>query len=156
MSVAEQKELLDKLSASLLLASATDSKDRDLAMWSEAVHERLTEALGGGRASTSGVVVTRKLLATTAAWSPVRTFVDTTKLSELRVVDRQAVYMLLADLLVRHARSVAQRSGAPFSAKLVANCTVNLPGLFDAAFPGYIEAGLVRVIARQWQAKVAG
>lgn len=70
-------------------------------------------------------------------------------LSELPVVDRQAVYNMLADLLVQHAKELARYTGAPFSVKFIANLAQNISGVFDAAFPGYLEAGLAHVVARR-------
>lgn len=71
------------------------------------------------------------------------------KLSELRVVERQAVYNLLAELLVEHAGYVARKSGAPLGPKLIGQCTGSLPGVFEASFPGYLAAGLAPILARQ-------
>jgi hypothetical protein len=74
------------------------------------------------------------------------------KLGELQVNVRQAVYRTLGRLLVEHAHEVSRRSGAPLGPKLVGQCVGNLPGVFERSFPGYLAAGLAPVVARQMQA----
>ena len=71
------------------------------------------------------------------------------KLDKLAVPERQSVYNLLADLVVRHAHGISMRSAAPLSPKLVANCSNNVASIFDKAFPGYVRAGLAHIVARQ-------
>lgn len=149
-----QKELLDRVAAHQLLNSSKPT-DRDVSMWSVAVYDAYCRAVGGPGAAGVGPHLVRKVLAASAAWTPVAQFMAGTQLQTFDVTDRQAIYMLLADLLVKQARSIARYTGAPFSPKLIANCTANISALFDDAFPGYLEAGLVTVVARQMRAKVA-
>ncbi len=143
----ERKKILD----SLLLESQLNGEakaTRDLDMWAEAVHRELTRRLGSLDGGLVGPGVVRKLVSAGGSWKPVEQFMATSKLSELTVVERQRAYYMLAELLVRHALVVARRSGAPMSAKLVSNCTGNLAGVFEESFPGYLEAGLARMVAR--------
>ena len=151
LSVAEQKELLDRVAAQALLEQTAKRADRDVAMWAEAVYRAYCSAVGGPGAAGVGAQVFRRLLGAASAWQPVEQFMSSAKLLELPVVDRQAVYNMLADLLVQHTRSVARYTGAPFSVKLISGQTVHVAGLFDNAFPGYLEAGLAHVVARRHQ-----
>jgi hypothetical protein len=65
------------------------------------------------------------------------------------VVERGSVYRMLAALLVDHARSISDFTGAPLGPKLVGSCTGNIAGVFEKAFPGYVRAGLAKIAARQ-------
>lgn len=71
------------------------------------------------------------------------------KLADLEVRQRQSFYGLLARLLVKHAHSIARHTGAPLSPRLVANCASAVAGIFESSFPGYLKAGLARVVARK-------
>ncbi len=143
----ERKKILDSLLLENQLTVEAKA-DRDLDMWAEAVHRELTRRLGSLDGGLVGPGVVRKLLSAGGSWKPVEQFMAASKLCELKVVERQRAYYMLAELLVRHALVVARRSGAPMSAKLVSNCTGNLAGVFEESFPGYLEAGLARMVAR--------
>jgi hypothetical protein len=143
----DRKAVIDSLLLETQLIGEADA-GRDLDMWAEAVHRELTRRLGSLDGGIVGPMVVRKLVAAGASWKPVEQFMAASKLSELTVTERQRAYYMLAELLVRHALTVARRSGAPMSAKLVANCTNNLAGVFEESFPGYLEAGLARMVTR--------
>lgn len=147
LSSKDRKAVLDSLLLEAQLSGETDA-GRDLDMWAEAVHRELTRRLGSLDGGIVGPGVVRKLVAVGTSWKPVEQFMQASKLSTLTVTERQRAYYMLAELLVRHALVVARRSGAPMSAKLVANCTNNLPGVFEESFPGYLEAGLARMVTR--------
>ena len=146
---AVRKQLLDKIQLAVLTDAAANDKDRDLVMWTEAVYQRFVSGEQGSIAGGAGPLHFRKLLATSTAWPPVQDFMHTARLHELPVVDRQAVYHMLADVLVNHVREVAEHTGAALSPKMVANCTHLLRGAFESNFPGYVEAGLVKVVVAQ-------
>lgn len=149
LSKAEKKKLIDRLLLDQHLSAAPTSADRDLDMWASAVHNALVRVVGGGGAGVAGPTLVRKLVGVGNAWRPVEAFMQSSKLCELPVVERQRSYNMLANLLMNHVRHVARASGAPLSAKLVGACAVNLPGVFEGAFPGYLEAGLAKIVARQ-------
>ena len=149
LTAAEQKQLLDRAAANHLLSIDSKREDRDISMWAAAVYDAFCSAIGGPGAAGVGPQVVRRLLGAAVAWKPVEQFMLAAKLQDLPVVDRQAVYNMLAELLVEQGRSVARYTGAPFSVKLLANMTANVAGLFDDAFPGYLEAGLAHVVARR-------
>lgn len=151
LSPTDQKVFLDRAAANRLLV-AEKPADREIGMWSVAVYEAYCAAVGVGGAAGVGPLVVRRLLGASTPWSAVQSFMTSSRLHELPVTDRQAVYVLLADLLVRHTRSLARHVGAPFSPKLLASCTSNISALFDEQFPGYVEAGLVKFVARQMHA----
>lgn len=149
----QQKVLLDRVAASHLLTASKPS-ERDLGLWAAAVYQAFCKAVGGPGAAGVGPLVFKKLLAATAVWQPVERFMLSTGLDQERVTDRNAIYVLLADMLVKHARRVARHTDVPLSPKFVAACAANVAGLFDKAFPGYIEAGLAHVVARQFHVPV--
>ena len=149
----ERQQILDHLA---LKAQVTDPASiRDLEMWSGAIYEALQEALGASAGAMGGPMVIRRAVAVPSVWKPVDVFMKASKLSDLQVRERQSVYRLLAQLLVDHARFVAKRSGAPLSAKLVGNCAGSISGVFEGAFPGYLQAGLAPIVARRLAAGVA-
>lgn len=144
----QKKELL-----ALLALDATEqvsgSDDRDVRMWSEAVADELADVTH----TSVGPLLVRKVLAPKASWAVVHELVTAAgRATPLTVQERQSMYCLLAGVLVNHANYVAKSSGAPLSAKLVGNCVVNLPGLLDDAFPGYLHAGLMPLVVRQFHA----
>lgn len=143
----DRKELLDRLALQHGLEVAPTASDRDLNMWSEAVHCALEESLGGEMGAGVGVLAIRRLVGARSAWAPVSEFMRTSKLSDLTVMERQSCYGMLAKLLVDHARYVARQSGAPLGPKLVSSCAGSIRGIVDRAFPGYLAAGLLHVIA---------
>ena len=143
----DRKELLDRLALQHGLEVAPTASDRDLNMWSEAVHCALEESLGGEMGAGVGVLAIRRLVGARSAWAPVSEFMRTSKLSDLTVMERQSCYGMLAKLLVDHARYVARQSGAPLGPKLVSPCAGSIRGIVDRAFPGYLAAGLLHVIA---------
>ena len=147
----ERQQLLDQLALTNQLGSVA-ANNRDLEMWSQAVHEALGEAIGASGGDEYGLMLVKRSLAVSACWRPVERFMQISKLAELRVVERQAIYFMLARMLVEHAAYVSRKSGAPLSPKLVGSCTGSLPGVFDASFPGYLAAGLAPMIAKQMQA----
>ncbi len=149
LTEAERKELAEALLLGLHLDSKRNGPARDVEMWSSAVHAALQKAIGGSGGDLLGPAVLRKQLAVVSAWQPVEDFMKHSRLVELTVTERQACYNLLATMIVGHARIVARKSGAPLCGKLVSKCTPNLSGVFENAFPGYLEAGLAKVVARQ-------
>lgn len=150
----DKRELLDRLALQHGLKSAPASSDRDLNMWAEAIHGALEASLGGRDGEGAGVLVIRRLVGSRSAWAPVLDFMKASKLAELTVAERQSCYQLLAGLLVEHAQFVARRSGAPLGPKLISSCAGSISGIFDRSFPGYLAAGLARVVARQLTARV--
>jgi len=150
LSKKNKKELLDRLLLDLQNApSQRGAADRDKDMWASAVHRALLKVTGSMDGGLVGPAVVRRLVAVGTSWGHVEAFMVSSKLNEITVTDRQAVYNMLAELLVQHARYVARRSGAPLSVKLVTQCTTNLAGVFENSFPGYLEAGLAKAVARQ-------
>lgn len=122
----------------------TVKHNRDADMWIEAVVETLRKVLKDGGGSVPSPAALKRLQAD--SWEPVEVFMREANLQSLTVTERQAVFYLLAGLLVEHAKYVAKRSGAPLSAKLTFSCVRNLPGLFDEAFPGYLANGLAKTV----------
>lgn len=146
LSVADRKELLARLS---LDASGIRGEERDVDMWAGAVYEALLAFEGQGAGAGQGPMVVKRLVGASNAWAPVSAFMKASKLDNLPVTQRQSVYVLLARLLVQHAAGIADYTGAPFTVKLVSNCTNAIRGVFDHAFPGYVSAGLAHIVARR-------
>lgn len=151
----DQKRALALMSLEAQRRPAGD--DRDLDLWSSAVHEALVRTLGPSDGAAYGPQVVRRLLAFPVVWGPVEEFLALLKVADMAPAERMAVFRLLASLLVRRARQVAAHADIPMSAKLVSQNAQHLPAIFDAAFPGYIAAGLAGVVARRaTRARVGG
>lgn len=147
MTSSQRQELLARLS--LELKADQPDQTRDLDMWATAVHESLQDALGAqGGASTAPMLV-KRAVATREAFAPISEFMARANLKQIDVQHRLQTYRMLADMLVSHSRKIARRTGAPLSAKLVANCSPSIAALFDAAFPGYLRAGLAQIVVKR-------
>jgi hypothetical protein len=147
LSPQQQKQLLDLLA---LKASTPDAGEaRDLEMWSGAIYDALQKALGHAGGAMGGPLAVKRSCGAPSAWAPVRDFLNASGLAKLEVRHRLSTYRVIADLVVAHASRVSKRTGAPLSPRLVCNCMGSVAGIFNAAFPGYLEAGLACVVARQ-------
>jgi len=147
LSPEQQKELLARLSLGLALKPTY--RDRDVEMWAVAVHEALQDALGGSLGSSLGPLQVKGLVGSHKAFEPVNEFMVRSRLNENQVRERLALYRILADLVVARTRTVCRHTGAPLALKTVVNNIPNIAAIFDAAFPGYLAAGLAPVVARQ-------
>lgn len=143
LSEKERKELLARLSLAAI-SKGTD-RDRDVEMWSGALYSALERELGPS--GVPGTAVIKKLVRSGEVWKPIEEFMQTSKLMNLPVVKRQAVYNLLAKLVVEDSRDFCAYMAIPFGVKTTVNRSSNIAGTFDKAFPGYIKAGLVGLIA---------
>lgn len=148
----DRRLLLDKLALKQSEEEAPRASDRELNLWSAAVHDALNEALGSEDRGEVGLFVVRRQVGSRSAWIPIVDFMRSAKLADLTVAERQSIYSMLAKLLVDHASQVAQRSGAPLGPKLVSACAGSIRGVFERSFPGYLRAGLAPVVARQMKA----
>ncbi len=148
LTAKQKQELLDQLSlASKMTRSA--GEDRDLDMWATAVHNVLSNHANPEGASGYGSLLVKRLLGLSQNWRPIQEFMEQSGLRNLKVPERASVYQLLAELLVKHAEGIAARSGIPLGPKLIGNCSVDVAGVFEQAFPGYLRAGLAKVAAVQ-------
>lgn len=143
---AERKKVLAHLA---LAQGQQEGETRDIDMWAQAIYDGLTHALGGEGRAGVGPLAVKRVLAAPAVWHPVVAFMESSKLHALKVVERQGVYRLLARLTIDKAQFIARQGRAPLSAKLCAQVAVNLGGIFDQAFPGYLANGLAPIVARQ-------
>lgn len=148
MTKPERQSLLDHLALEVTSTKKSNLKhDRDVELWLMAVTDALDSILRSGGSSGSGIgMVKRTWNASSSSYEQFNSFMVRSKLQELNVAARSSCYGLLAELLVKHASFVAHKSGAPLSPKLVFNCLPNLAGLFDNAFPGYLEGGLAKAV----------
>lgn len=146
LNLKERKEVMDYLR---LLDSqeqvGAPEKDRELMLWTESLAmemERVTRhrpRLFPLPVAMSGSIRT--------AFNTVSEFLNSAGLiGEGKTYDLQLIYQLTSQLMVQHARNIAGRGNFPISVKLVLNTATKLPGLFDSAFPGYLEAGMTKVI----------
>lgn len=149
LSLAEKKALVAQLS--LALATGEDAA-RDQSMWSSAVYQALSKAVP---AHGYGEMLVRKQMSASASWSHVRDFMQASDFSSCSVVERQGIYNLLADLLLRYVRRISARQGLPVTLKLIASCSAHVGATFESEFPGYLSSGLGKVIVRQMLAQHA-
>ena len=144
----ERKKLLDRLLLDTQHQGGT-TEARDISMWSTAVHRAYTRAIGDADGGLVGEALVRKQVAAGVAWKPVLLFMQSSRMLELTVTERQRAYFTLAELLLDYARAAARNAGVPLSLRLVCNCMTNIAGVFEVAFPGYLEAGLARAVVRK-------
>lgn len=138
-STSTRKRILDELALGLKQESST-SASRDVEMWLKAVTTELTAVLASqfyfGNAMKQSVV----------GWSYVEEFMHSSGLSRCSVVQRAGIYRILASLLIKHAQHIAEHVGQPLSLKFVLSCSNAVPGLFDAAYPGYLSSGMASAV----------
>lgn len=152
LSANDRKRALDHLALRQLETQGGQNPDLD--MWSSAVHWALERAIASTGGESYGLLLVRRQVGSSANWRPVEAFMADSGLVALNRAKRNGVYVLLAQLLVDHAEYVSDRSGAPLSAKLVAQCAGNVAGLFEQQFPGYLAAGLASFAAEQMASTV--
>lgn len=143
LSVEERQRLLDHLALSL--QENLSPQHRELAAWSEAVRESVEAAV---QINLPPALI-RRAYAARSAWKPVEGIFAAARLEKVEVAVRSLVYRLFADILVEHAVYAAKKAEVPLSVKFLVNCSVNLPGLVENAFPGYLAAGLLPVVAKR-------
>jgi hypothetical protein len=148
LTASERKEMLAKL-ALAAQPTSVDGQIRDTDMWAQAVYEALvaSQAVGGG--GLPGPMLVKRILSGSGSWTSVAGFMKVSKMDTLKVTERQSVYMMLAKLVVDQATYVSREQHIPMSTKLVANCAVNVGGLFEQSFPGYLGSGLALIVARR-------
>lgn len=153
LSLADQLPATERktLLAHLALRGQTDEsgQTRDKDMWAHAVYNEIVRAFGADGGAGQGPALVKRTLSATAVWAPVADFMRASKLDALTVTERQSVYGMLAKLVVEQALYVARNIGAPLGVKLVANAASNMAAIFDRSFPGYLQAGLAPIVARQ-------
>jgi len=147
LSAAGRKKLLAHLA--LEAQKLTGKADRDLDLWATSVYEAYTRAFGGSGEAGQGPLVFKRVLSPSNNWAPVADFMASSGLAAATVVKRQAVYRMLAHLVVARAKQVAAHTRAPVSPKFVANVAHDVRAIFDAEFPGYLAAGLAHRVAAQ-------
>jgi hypothetical protein len=143
---ADRKKLLARLS---LDQQSQKPEERELSMWTAGVTEALERISGGASGASHGPMVMRRYLAPSSCWTPIAEFVEAAGFSSLEVTKRQSIYNMLASLLVQYASSVASQVGAPLTPKFVADRCQHIGVVFETAFPGYLRAGLARVVAER-------
>lgn len=144
MSAVSRKQVLDYL---LLLAQTpAGDKDRSVLMWRDSVARSLRKRLPGSVADFPPKVLVTE---SNASVKKVEDFLHSVTPVTLSTPERKAVYDLLADLLADRAYEIAQRASIPLSLKLILSTADQLHGVFDSAFPGYLQAGMgIRVILK--------
>lgn len=140
---AARKQLLDHLA--LKTATAQDDP-RDVDMWAGAIYEALQRHLGSSGGSLGGPMVVKRAVGAPSAFGFIREFVADAGLADITVQQRQALYRLLARLLVNHAADVARHVNAPLSVKFVANNSNNMAAVFERSFPGYVKSGTAKLM----------
>lgn len=139
----DQKWLVDRLALAL---QATSKKDcRDLDLWCTAVQTVLSKQLANGG---YGTVLIKQMLSQRAYWDPVVEFMEHAGFKDMPVQRRQAVYMLLADVILLQTLNVCRHRGLAPSLKIFASNAQNVAACFEDQFPGYISAGLAHMVIR--------
>lgn len=145
LTKAERKQILDRLALSLV----DSDQGRGVDQWSVAVSSALEARLGSSGVASYGPVLAKKICGALSAYKPVATFIEEAGIDALTVTERQAALNFLAELVVDEAARIGRIKDIPLGLNLVATCSANVRGIFDVAFPGYIEAGLARVVLKR-------
>ena len=148
LNKADKQALLDRLALENQLTAAV-VQNKDLDMWSEAILKALEETIGQWVGHSYGLTLVKRSMGTSSSWRPVELFMKNSKLQELTSAERQSAYFMLARLLVERADDQTEFVGAPLTLKYIAGQTGNLAAIFDRSFPGYLAAGLAKIVARQ-------
>lgn len=139
----EQRKLL----AALAAEQTETGKDRDQQAWIDAL---LAALLKANRGQAGGLPTSFHLKRAMASggWSAIAEFMHDSGFMQFTVNERAAAYRLLATLLLEHATEVSRRKNVPKTPQLLASCATNIGALFENAFPGYLSAGIARVVVR--------
>lgn len=150
LTKAGRQQLLDQLALQTRL-SATSVSNPDLELWTQAVDKHLGAAILSQGGESYGSVLVKRVVGAPAAWRPMEEFMASSGLQEFRRAERWGIYLLLAEMLVQHAERLSDRTDAPLSPKLVAQCAPNIAGIVERQFPGYQAAGMLPMVVRQLQ-----
>jgi hypothetical protein len=134
-----KKQIVDGMALGLR-DDATTKNNRDVEMWFKAVTGEITNCLG---ATFNPMAAVKQSV---VGWNFVDEFMQSSGLFNCSVVQRAGIYRLLAKMLVLHAQRIAQHVGQPITLKFVLSCCNAIPGLFDAAYPGYLGAGMASAV----------
>lgn len=149
LEVSEQKRVIDELVLIHESRGRNAAEDRELDIWCSRVLAALQRAMGAAEASGVGLYLVKRTVGTRSCWHPVRDFVAA-HCQDYSAIERGSVYALLADLLVQYCQRLARRHDMPLGLKLISQHSGNIAGIFDAAFPGYAQAGMTAfVLGRQ-------
>lgn len=149
----QSQELLDQLALRMRL---TDEKrfNPDLESWSASVHAELNSRLSSEQAY--GLMMVRATLGERENWQPIERLMQSSNLSKRTPAQRKSFYMLLAELLVDHAKHEGRKHAHGLTLRNVARCCVDIASIFDWSFPGYLASGLAYIVAEQRQLITSG
>lgn len=147
LTLDQQKELLDLLSLNLRNQKKSTGTARDLDLWEMAVLENVEKILGSvpPRIPRKGEL----WMLLKESYEDLRKFIQAAKCTDLNSIEKRAFYSYLGKLLVRSAQATCSHINIPFSIKFTLQQSKNIPALFDAAFPSYIESGYVKIVVKQ-------
>ena len=152
LSKQERKEVRDYLSLLDKNALADKKIDqtatRDEDMWADQLYQCVQNALGSDRVSANRS--SAALLLLRKSYCVVERFLHDAKIYSDKSYERNAIYLLLANLLVKYSRSLAGKVGLPVSIKFTVQQIEKIPALFDLAYPGYLESGLASMVIYQF------
>ena len=121
----------------------------DRHMWFLALLRAFNDVQGIEVMPAHGRALQKPPTAFATCWASCDHFMYQFNLHQLKTVERKAIYSLLAHLVMRQAMSMSQSKGIPMSLNMACAYGANLPGIFNAAFPGYAKSGLVPGLARR-------
>lgn len=128
------------------------AQDREILAWGDSVVGKLRIHLPS--LSPQIVINPGVLKSLQDSLVPVQTLFKSSGLCLDTIYKRKAAYDLCAGLLVSHAKQLAAHVKAPLTVRFVLQRAPDLPGLFNSAFPGYLQAGLASKVFDQMLAGI--
>lgn len=148
LNKANKANMLDWLALDAM-QSKVASKDRDLGMWIVSVYACLQQANAEGCIACPAPLVLKRLISAGKSYAHLEQFMQSTNLAQAKVTQRQAIYHLLAGILLTHAKQLAAGVQIPLTPTLMLNQCANIVAIVNQALPGYAEAGLLPILAHQ-------
>lgn len=146
---ASQKQILDELALAYESKDRDPAEDRELDLWCSRVLLALQTEMGDGGDAAPGLYLVKRTMGSRANWHPVRDFVAQHCRAGL-VAARGSAYALLANLLIAYCAGVSRRHDIPLGLRLLSQHVGSIAGIFNNAFPGYAQAGMIAlVLSRQ-------
>ena len=142
MESTELKKVQDHLS--LLLQEhdlITGKMDRDCLMWGDSLLAALSKVLKKSFPPLQRAAPIWK--AVRGSYKELQGFVEGAGIYGVTSYRKKALYDLLGLLVVKQAQITAKRLDLPLTPNLVLQESHNLAAIFDMAYPGYLQSGMV-------------
>lgn len=142
LPVDDQQALLDFLALERTNRSITTLQERKLNMFTDSLAQELGKSLG----QSSRIYPLALLPQAKKMFRDAEALLKDLDLEHFAMPETKAMYNVLAKVLVHHAHKVSAKAKIPVNMKLVLQTTTPLHALLDEHFPGYIKAGVMKIV----------